>query len=252
MDVSYRPMQLKDVRKCVEHIAAHPTLGPRYGKLIEQLPSAVCFALRKEMITCVFEERQGDTTRFIGAAMGLFVSDDFLLEAKSVRLFWVGPELVKRFANRKSPLLSVPEIRDANCRAGLNLLVWHLTCYPWDLLRGEVATPVMCSFDQIFRGFQLREVMGQADCLEHMRAMRDAGGLYFNRSRGTYGNFPEVNVRNFSNEPRNIGITRELALTHGYSWLSSFFVSYAPPRLGLAMLNRVCCWRPEMARPIRN
>ena len=234
MNVSYRPMQLKDVPKCVEYIAAHPVLGPRYGKLIERLPSAICFALRNEMMTsAVFEEIQGSVTRFVGVGMGVFISDDFLKELKTGPSFWVGPELVRRITSGKSPLLSGPEIREANSGAGLNLLASHLTWHPADIVREGVGTTLMTSFDQLFRGLRLREVIGQADCLEHMYAMRDSGGLYFDRLRGTYGTFPEVNVRNFSDEPRNIGITRELAL-HGYSWLSSLLVSYAPPRLGLS------------------
>ena len=229
-------MQLKDVRKCVEHIAAHPILGPRYGKLIHRLPSAIRFALSNGLLTAIFEECQGSTTRHLGAAMGLFVSDDFLHHSKTAPSFWFGPELVKRIDAGKSPLLSEAEVRDANSAQGLNLLVWHNTCHPQDLVRGEIATPVMTSFDQIFRGFQLREVVGQADCIEQYYAMRYAGGLYFDRRRGAYGDFPEINAGNFSDEPRNVGLTRHLAFAgpSQFSWLGSFFVSYAPPRLGLS------------------
>ena len=38
---------------------------------------------------------------------------------------------------------------------------------------------------------------------------------------------------NFSDEPRNVGMTRELALTHGASWVGTLFL-YAPPRIGLS------------------
>lgn len=234
MNVSYRPMQLKDVPKCVEHVAVHPILGPRYGKLIEQLPSAIRFALLNGLLTTIFEECRGSTTRHLGATMGFFVSDAFLHQSKTAPSFWLGPELVKRIAAGKSPILSSAQVRDANSAAGLNLLVWHNTCHPQDLMRGEIATAGMTSFDQISRGFRLQEVVAQADCLEHMNAMRYAGGLYFDRVLGTYGNSPEVNAWNFSDEPRNFGITRDLAFTQGSSWLSSLFVSYSSPRLGLS------------------
>jgi len=228
-------MQLKDIRECVEHIAAHPVLGPRYGKLIEQLPSRLRFALANAVTWFeICEELEGSATRFLGAAMTAFVSDDFLQELKSAPMFWVGPELVKRIANRESPLLSEAQVRDANSAAGLNLLAWHCTCHPRDVLRGEVATTVMTVFDQHHRGFWLREIVGQADCVEHYCGMRNGGGLYFDRVQGAYVNYPELNARNFSDEPRTCGLTRDLAFTQGTSWLASLFVSYARPRLGLS------------------
>ena len=70
MVVRYRPMELKDVRKCVGHVAAHPVLGPRYGNLIKDLPSAIRSVLGRDSFTAeVFEEFQGSTTRFLGAGM---------------------------------------------------------------------------------------------------------------------------------------------------------------------------------------
>jgi len=92
----------------------------------------------------------------------------------------------------------------------------------------------MTHFDQIFRGFRLREVVGQADCIEQYSAMRDAGAFYFDRVRIAYVNYPELDAGNFSDEPRACGLTRDLAFTHGASWVASLFVSYLPPRLGLS------------------
>ena|SRR5437660_7229586 len=138
MSVRYRTMQPKDIRKCVEHVAAHPILGPRYGKLIQRLPSAISSALRDDYIAAnVFEEFQNSTTRFLGAGMALFVCDDFLSEAKTTPFFWLGPELVKRITGGKSPLLSEAEVRNANSTAGLNLMVWHDTCTQLDHARAR-------------------------------------------------------------------------------------------------------------------
>jgi hypothetical protein len=227
-------MEPKDIRQCVEHIAAHPVLGPRYGKLTEKLPAAIRSALSNGLITALFEEFQGSKTRHLGEVMALFVSDDFLHESKTAPSFWIGPELVKRFAAGKSPILSPAEVRDANSAEGLNLLVWHNTCHPQDLVRGELMTLLMTSYDQIFRGFRLREVVAQVDCLEQYYGMRVAGGLYFDRVRSAYVNYPELNAQSFSDEPHTCGLTRDLAFTQGASWLASVFVSYAPPQLGLS------------------
>jgi hypothetical protein len=83
-------MEPKDIRQCVQHVAAHPILGPRYGKLIEKLPAAIRSALSNGLITALFEEFQGSKTRHLGAAMALFVSDDFLHESKTAPSFWIG------------------------------------------------------------------------------------------------------------------------------------------------------------------
>jgi len=80
---------------------------------------------------------------------------------------------------------------------------------------------------------QDREVVGQADCLEHYCGMRNGGGLYFDHAKSAYVSYPELTAPNFSDEPRTCGLTRELAFAQGTSWLASLFVSYAPPRLGL-------------------
>lgn len=230
MNVRYRSMKVNDIPKCVEGVAAHPVLGPRYGSLIKDLPSAIHSALDHDSFTAVvFEEFQGSTIRFVGAGMAVFVSDDFLQELKTTPFFWVGPELVKRISRGDSPVLSDAAVRDANSTVGLNLVVWHNTVHPEDLRKAEVQTPTMISFDKNYRGFWLREVMGQADCLEQLDGMRNAGGLYFNQAENCYGNFPEVSAQDFGSEPRNGGMSRDLAFNHGGSWLGSLFL-YAPPQ----------------------
>jgi hypothetical protein len=139
VNVRYRFMKPDDIPKCVEGVAAHPVLGPRYGSLIRDLPSAIRYALgRDSFVAAVFEELQGSTIRFLGAGLAMFVSDDFLQELKTTPFFWVGPELVKRITRGDSPLLSDTAVRDANSTIGLNLLNWHNTVHPEDLRRAEV------------------------------------------------------------------------------------------------------------------
>ena len=231
--IRYRYMMPKDVSKCVEGVAAHPVLGPRYGNLIKHLPTAILSVLGRDCFSAVvFEEFQGSTTRFLGVGLAGLVSDDFLLELKTTPRFWVAPELVKRIAGGNSPLLSDAQVRDANSTVGVILVVWHNTIHPKDMANPETATPAMTSFEQHWRGYRLREVIGQADTLEHLYGMRSAGGLYFNRAENRYGNFPEVTAHDFSSEPRNVGMSRDLALSHGHgvSWLGTLFVYYAPPQ----------------------
>jgi hypothetical protein len=225
-------MQPRDVSRCVEILASHPILGPRYGTSIEYLPTAIERVLGCDAaVTIVFEELQKSNTRFVGAGMAVFVSDDFLRAVKSAPSFWIGPELAKRIARGASPLLSNSEVRDANSTVGLNLVVWHDSSHPEDLQRAEVGTAAMNAFDESFRGYRLREIVAQADCFEHLWIMRNAGGLYFDRIRQRYGDFPKVSKDDFSAEPRRVGMTRELALTHGASWVGSLFL-HKPPQFG--------------------
>ena len=165
MTVRYRVMKPKDVRKCIDGIAAHPVLGARYGSLTEHLPSAIRSALGCDsLIAVVFEEFQSSKSRLLGAGLAAFVSDEFFQELKATPFFWVGPELVKRITRGDSPLLSDAVLREANSTVGLNLVVWDNTVHPEDLRRAEVGTPVMASFEEHCRGFRLRELIGQANC----------------------------------------------------------------------------------------
>lgn len=234
MSVRYRPMRRNDIRKCVKHIAAHPILGPRYGKAIEGLSAALRRTFREDYAAVtVFEESHGSKTRFLGTGMAVFVSEDFLREAKNTPSFWIGPELAKRIARGHSPLLSEDQVGAANIRGGLNLVVWHNSCYPEDFMRMEVSATVIAAFQQVCRGFQLKEIFSQADSLSVLLGARAAGGFYFDRIKGAYGSFPDLDAANFSDEPRNFGMTRELASTALGSWVASLFV-YRPPMLGFS------------------
>jgi hypothetical protein len=234
MELRYRPMRPGDICKRVEHFAAHPILGPRYGRLIEFLPLALTHALDRDLPTpVVYEELLGSATRLIGIGLRAFVSDEFVREMKATPNFWVGPELVDRIRSGKSPLLSDAEVRNTNSTTGLNLVAWHNSSYPEDLRKATVGTLAMTAFEENYRGFRLRELVGQADCLEHLYAMRNAGLLYFDQLQGRYTDFPEVNAQNFGDKPRNVGMPRDQALTYGGSWLGSLFL-YAPPQLGLS------------------
>jgi hypothetical protein len=231
MAVGYRPMKPKDVPRCVENLAAHPVLGPRYGNLTEHFPSAVQPLLGRDSLHAeVFEEFQGSTTIFLGAGLSALVSDDFLHELKTIPLFWLGPELVKRIIRGDSPLLSDSAVQVANSTVGLNLVVWHCTIYPKDMIKPETGKSIMNAFEAHWRGFRLREMIAQGDCLEHVLGSRNTGAHYFHRTENRYGNFPEVTAQDFAAGPINFGLTREIALSasHMGSWLGSLFVCGTP------------------------
>jgi hypothetical protein len=167
----------------------------------------------------IFEESTGNATRSLGAGMAAFVTDDFIHEAKTTPSFWLGPELVKCMVSGKSPLLSEAKLREANAAGELSLIVWHNAVHPKDLRRMDVAVAVMTAFEETFRGFRMREIFVQLDSMEHLEGLRAAGGLYFDHTQGCYGPIPNINEINFSDEPRNAGITQELAMrVTGCTW----------------------------------
>jgi hypothetical protein len=140
--------------------------------------------------------------------------------------------MVKRILHGPSPLLSDSQVRDGNSRRELNLLVWHFTIHPNDLNRPEVGVTAANAFFNNFLGFQITEVLAQADCFEQLQASRNAGFCYFDRRSECYGDFPDVNRNNFGHEPRNLGLDRKSTYTLGHLW-SLFCCS--PARIGFSL-----------------
>jgi DNA-binding CsgD family transcriptional regulator len=75
----------------------------------------------------------------------------------------------------------------------------------------------------------MQEILVQLDSMEHLEGGRQTGGLYYDRIQGCYGAYPEITEQNFCDEPRNAGITRELAERFKHcSWIASVFAHGAP------------------------
>jgi len=219
MTVRYRSLVKKDVPNLVAQVAAHPVLGPRYGPSLNDFGTALVRTLgRNYEIACAFDEVNASGARLLGAGLAGFVTAEFLQEVKSTLGLWVGPELVKRILHGTNPLLSDAEVRDANSRRELNLLVWHTVIHPNDLNRPEVGVTAANAFFYNFLGFQVTEMLGQADCFEQLQASRNLGCCYFDRRSGCYSDFPDVNQTNFEREPHNLGLDRQSTYTQGHLW----------------------------------
>jgi hypothetical protein len=232
MGIRYRSLLPEDVPNLVSQVAVHPVLGSRYGPLIDDFGAALLRSLgRNYEIACAFEEVDGSRARLLGAGLAGFVTAEFLREVKTRPGFWVGPELVKRILSDANPLLSDNEVRDANSRRELNLLVWHTAIHPNDLNRPEVGVTAADAFFSNFLGFQVTEMLTQADSFEHLQGSRNLGCCYFDRRSGCYGDFPDVNRGNFEREPHNIGLDRQSTYTLGHLW--SLFCC-PPAQIGLS------------------
>jgi hypothetical protein len=126
LKLRHRRMQPEDIRKCVELLANHPVIGPRYGPEIEHLPEAWLRLLQSEAgITTLFHAGGGSHAPICFIGVAAMVRDDFLSEMKTPPHFWIGPELTRRIVRGESPLLTGQKLREANSRGGLNLVCWE-------------------------------------------------------------------------------------------------------------------------------
>lgn len=147
MPLRYRDMQLEDVSRSVEIVAANPILQPRYGPAISELKECWLRLLGSRAFTAVvFEEMEHGSRRLVGAGISVFLSDAFVREMKTPPLIWIGPEIVRRISVGNSPVLSDKQVAEFNTHGGLNLFGWHGATSAEDGNRVEVLNTFFGSF----------------------------------------------------------------------------------------------------------
>jgi hypothetical protein len=231
-------MKPRDVRECVEIVAKHPAIGPRYGNRIGDLSKVWLRLLTCEAQTAsVFQEDDDPRAPICFVGFPMFVTDDFVREMKAPPLRWIGPELMERILGGNSPVLSNRQFREANSRDGLNLLVWEGCMRPEFETNIEVTRLVLSGFIEVHSGFLLKEVVNaQVESAERLRWTLQAGGLLWNPASRRYqkslnNKDPEEIVKN----PNITGTTREVELGRRESWNASWLgalFDYHPPRFG--------------------
>jgi len=221
-------MRPKDVRECVEIVATHPVLGPRYGPAIADLKAVWLGLLGREAFRAVvFEEGQDSSINRIGAGVSAFVSDEYLLRMKTAPFFWVGADLTMRIARGESPLLSDKETRTANQNGGLNLLSWVGAIRTGDMNRPDAFAALLSAFLEQHRGFLLKEIIGSALSPEHLAGVLRSGGQILN-TEGKYVDSAERSLHEVFTEPHCMGLTREVGLSRMGSWVGSLFIHESP------------------------
>ena len=231
----WRPMQAADVDACVDIVAAHPVVGPRYGADIENLGRAWYHLLGSAAIThAVVERLDQKRSRIAGIGVDVFVRNEFIREIKTPPLRWIGPELARRVMGRDSPVLTDDEVRTANSGDGLNVLVWEAIVAPEFALESELFHLMVGGYVETHRGFLLKEMISaQAESVELLLGAVEAGGLYWNPAHQDYEKAPPDPAEIFAARPHLVGITRELELARRGSWVSTLF-DYHPPRFGFS------------------
>ena len=181
----------------------------------------------------VFEEFEGDTPRLIAAAASVFANHKFVQELKAPPFFWIGPELARRVARGRSPLLSNREVAVENANGGLNLILWQLCIDTKDTRRNEVRTQVSAAFFEMHRGFRLKELIGlQATFSEEPGWTMDGGAFFLSPANGSYVNTIDMSPDKVLETPHVFGLTRELAHSR-MTWISSLF-HYDAPQIGFS------------------
>jgi hypothetical protein len=204
----------------------------RYGDAIQHLgPAWLRLVGSDSFVASVFEEVKGSKPKILGAGISVFVSDEFVAELKTPPSFWIGRELARQVARGKSPVLSGKELRTANSSDGLNVAVWQTGVLPEHLLDGEIGGPIMAAFIEVHRGFRVKEIITQAECPEHVGALRVSGGFLW--KSGRFVEIPEAAPEKLIGEPHVIGVSRGLALAVSGSWIATMFL-YQPPRFGFS------------------
>lgn len=232
MGIRWRPMRPKDVRECVNIVAAHPVIGLRYGNGVGDLRTVWLRLLGREAFRAVvFEEGQGSKVALVGVGVSVFVTDTFLLQMKTPPLFWVGPELTRRIMQEDNPLLSDKQLREANSERGLNLVTWEGALNQKCLDRPEAKAAVFSAFVEQHRGFLLKEVVGHGMTEELLEGTLRSGGSLLD-AQGNYVDSVEKPIQEVFASPHYVGLTRELALSRTGSWVGSLFI-YERPRFGL-------------------
>jgi hypothetical protein len=233
--IRYRQMRLKDVPECVRIVASHPTLGPRYGAEIANLSAFWHRLLTNEwyFTNALFEEVEGAGVRVLGAGLCVFVSDDFLQEAKDPPSFWFGPEITRRVTRGHSPLLTEKQVAEANCRQGLNLLVLQTGFNPEYFTRTEGTAVAATAFVEGHRGYRLKEAFVQAESVEHLAGILNFGSFLVGGANDENLGSDQLRLEQIVQKPHLVGLTRETVARQRGSWLASVFVYHAP-RLGFS------------------
>jgi len=230
MRLRYRPLEPQDIPICLQLSKERA----RYGGLFDQLAPIWAELIRCEsLIGAVVEDLDCPKREWVVAfGVSVFLTDAFVQYAKTPPLFWIGPELIRRFHQGCSPILNFKAIQKANSGGGLNLFIWQaaarqasgddLHALSYELNRGVI---------ELHRGYLIQEVLAQEASDEEVRHAVKAGGYWLNPSTGNYEDLPEAPEGKMTNRPFIVGITREMAVRNPGSWFASMLFHRTPPRI---------------------
>ena len=233
MILRHRAMRPEDVRRCVDLIASAPAARRRYGQAIEDLAPAWLRLLRSEAKSMVvFEEVEGRRATIGAIGVSVFVQDEFLRDLKA-RPFAFSAELARRLRAGSYPLLSERQLREANSRGGLNLVVWEGFICPAYEKSSEMHHKIPAAFVEEHRGFLWKEIVcHEIDSAERLRYSMQIGAMYWDPQARRYTDRLDKDPAEIVKAPHVFGMTREMEAGR-LSWMGSLF-DYEPPRFGFS------------------
>ena len=226
-------MRKEDLPACVDLIAHHPDYGPPYHGRFDLLLQAWSSSLGNDAFTGrVFEDTSDGRTRLVSVGVFVFVTDEFIRDAKTPPFFWLGPELARRITSSTNPLLSDSELCRLNSTAGLNLIPWPMGLSPQDRQQPEFAQAVIPALIQEASGYRVKEVLAQTPVAQELQAMLFAGAVLAQDGDAARPHSPS-DLDRIVRSPYLATLTREMALDRVGSWASSLFM-YSDPIIGFS------------------
>lgn len=235
----HRRMEPGDIQECVDLIANDPVIGPRYGKLIDQLPAIWLECLGSESsLSQVFIAGEGRRARICLCGVTAVVSDSFIREMKTPPHFWIGPEMTRRAVAGAAPFLTGKEFREANACGGLNLVCWENCVAAGFEANSELHRCMMSVFVQTHRGYLWKEVIAnQPESADRLGFLLSTGALLWDGEASRYTTELNRTPGRIVSSPHVLGITRDLERNRernwGGRWVDALF-DYQTPALGLS------------------
>ncbi len=234
MTLRYRPMRKEDVSPCVQILATHPILAPRFGETLKDVEHALhtTFSLDSVKAIALEETSRTGQSRLLGAGIIGFVTDEFATRVKTPPFFWIGPEVTHLTVLGATPFLRNSMLREANTLQGLNNITWlYLVNLP-DIQRFDVQKLAMDAYNSALRGFRLKQILGQVAIAEELDAALRSGGLLL-REDGSLIERPLEPLEYIVAKPHIFLMTKELVQMYLGSWTSLMF-TYHDPLLGFS------------------
>lgn len=193
--------------------------------------------LRENYVTsALVEDRQRPPgARIVCYGMGVFVSDEFVHQVQNELPPFLSWQVLLRWQNGASPVLSTDEVRAANRHGGLNWLNLHVPCLNYAAMTEQdekIRDKILRALLLDLSGYRLKSIWLEAYGPQMRQTFESFGMKVRNHHRGFTASVPQ-------RQPYLLGLTREEVRQrqHEITHASALF-TYAPPRFGFSSVQQ--------------
>lgn len=222
MNLTWRPMEVEDIEAC----SRRPLLDEA---AYDAETRAVLPRLWRELIqaggveTGLLEDQDGiGDARLVGFAFIVFLTDEFMAEAKASPAPYINRRIVDRWLAGRSPILSLDAVRAGNSGAGLNQHTFHESLPPTFDGPTPMLDKIIELYFQLSLGYRFQEV--SIEVYGHKQLQMNLNGGF--RIRNDYGLPPDERAGDQS--PFLIGLTRDESRAAVGSIVSQLFSATRP------------------------